>query len=207
MIKAIILFQFLRRDAMFELDEVVEQTAFFTRTGAAAFDSIGDGWQDQNYNRRPLLRYTWRDAIRKIAPARLRRTLAKGRSPCAPKILTPANGAIVAETGMVKGSVALAADSHLWVLVRRKDFDGWWPQGGGAAAVERTQWSVPVTYGGAQDAGFDFEIAALVVAPSTHELWTDWVARVKETGRFPPVPLPPARFVRGEAYRTVKRNQ
>jgi methyltransferase family protein len=200
------LFEFLRRDAMFQLDEVVAQTAFFTRTGAPTFDPFGDGWQDQNYNARPPLRYAWPERVKKMVPARLRRTWAKRRSRCAPKILAPANGAIVADTGSVEGSVSLPADSYLWVLVRRKDFDGWWPQGGAAAAVDGTQWSVPVTYGGPQDAGFDFEIAAVVVGRSTHDLWTDWVARVKETGVFPPVPLPSVDFVLGEVYRTVKRS-
>ncbi len=107
------------------------------------------------------------------------------------------------DTGVVEGSVVMPVDSHLWVLVRRKDFDGWWPQGAGAVTVEESQWSVFVTYGGPQDAGFDFEIAALVVGEATHELWTDWVARVKETGLYPPVRLPGAGFIIGEAYRRV----
>ena len=58
MIKAIILFQFLRRDAMFELVQIVHTTAFFTRTNAPIFDPLGDGWWKQNYNSKPLLRYT-----------------------------------------------------------------------------------------------------------------------------------------------------
>src|SRR6266704_589036 len=38
------LFQFLRRDAMFELEETVQTTAFFARTSAPVFDPVGDGW-------------------------------------------------------------------------------------------------------------------------------------------------------------------
>ena len=90
------LFEFLCRDAMFALDEVVGRTAFFTRTNAPTFDPFGDGWQDQNYNASPLLRYAWRDRIKKMVPARLRRTLAKRRARCVPIILAPANGAMVA---------------------------------------------------------------------------------------------------------------
>ena len=197
------LFQFLRQDAMFELDEVVERTAFFTRTNAPVFDPVGDGWQEQNYNRAPLLRYAWKERIGKRFPARRFRTLAK--NDCAPKILAPASGAMVADAGAVEGSVALPADSYLWVLVRRKDFDGWWPQGGGAVPVAGTQWKLSVQYGGAEDAGFDFEIAAVVVGQSIHELWTDWVARVEETGQFPPVRLPSGNFVHGATYRRVRR--
>jgi len=121
------------------------------------------------------------------------------------EILTPHSGVLVGGVGIVEGSVVLPANSYLWVLVRRKNFDGWWPQGTGAIPVDRGQWRVSVTYGGPQDTGHDFEIASLAVGQSTHELWTDWVARVKETGLFPPVRLPSADFVHGEAYRTVKK--
>lgn len=71
--------------------------------------------------------------------------------------------------------------------------------------MEGNKWSVSVTYGGPQDAGCDFEIAALVVGLATHELWTDWVARVKETGLYPPMQLPAGRFVLGEAHRAVRK--
>src|SRR5256885_11641572 len=67
------LFRFLRREAMFELDEVVQTTAFFTRTSAATFDRFGDGWWLQNYNARPLLRYTWRNGIRRLLPMSMHR--------------------------------------------------------------------------------------------------------------------------------------
>lgn len=206
------LFQLLRRDAMFELDEVVQRTAFFTRTSARTFDPFGDGWSQQNYNARPLWRYAWRDRIRSFLPMStvrsltwLKRSMTRGFPQCAVDILAPQRGASVAGAGIVEGSVVLPADSHLWVLVRRKDFDGWWPQNKGAVSVARTRWKVSVSYGGPQDAGCDFEIAALVVGPPTHELWIDWVARVQETGLFPPVQLPAASFVLGEAYRTVTK--
>jgi hypothetical protein len=205
------LFQFLRRDAMFELDEVVQTTAFFTRTNAPTFDPFGDGWWQQNYNARPLLRYVWKDKIRGLLPAPIRRGLkrraARGTPHSAVDIASPHGGATVTEAGIVEGSVALAADSWLWVLVRRKDFDGWWPQGAGAVPVHENRWSASVTYGGPQDTGCDFEIAALVVGQATHELWTDWAARVRETGLFPPVRLPAAGFVRGAAYRTVTKTR
>jgi predicted O-methyltransferase YrrM len=46
------MFDFIRTDAMFELQEVVETTAFFRRTSAPTFSTVGDGWWLQNYNRR-----------------------------------------------------------------------------------------------------------------------------------------------------------
>jgi hypothetical protein len=52
------LFDFLRADGMFVLDEVVDTTAFFTRTDAPIFCPVGDSWWEQEYNKtrtNPLL--------------------------------------------------------------------------------------------------------------------------------------------------------
>jgi hypothetical protein len=208
------LFQFLRRDAMFELDEIVQTTAFFKRTSAPTFDPFGDGWWRQNYNAKQLLRYTWRDGIKRLLPTsmqrsltRLNRSMTRGFAHCPVDILAPHKAALVHDVGIVEGSAVLPADSYLWVLVHRKDFDGWWPQGAGALQLDRTRWRVSVTYGGPQDAGCDFEIAALIVGQSTHELWLNWVRGVNETGLSPPVQLPSAGLVLGEAYRTVTKTR
>jgi hypothetical protein len=50
------LFDFLSEDAMFALQEIVENTAFFRRTDAPTFSPIGDGWETQRYNQRPFAR-------------------------------------------------------------------------------------------------------------------------------------------------------
>jgi len=204
------LFRFLRGDAMFRLDEVVGATAFFRRTAAPVFDPLGGVWMRQNYNARPLLRYDWKEGLRNLAPRparrawrRLKRGLAAGASPVS--ILAPASGELVGAAGVVQGVATLPGDGRLWVLVHRRDADGWWPQGGGPALFDGAKWSVPVKYGDPADAGSEFEIAALIVRRPTHELWLDWIARLQETGVFPPVPLPPPGFVLGEAWRTVRR--
>ncbi|MHA3024412.1 class I SAM-dependent methyltransferase [Mycobacterium sp. BMJ-28] len=44
------MFQILKADQMWQLDTVVDQTAFFTRTDAPTFDPVGDGWWLQGYN-------------------------------------------------------------------------------------------------------------------------------------------------------------
>ena len=44
------LFDFLRADQMWKLEEVVETTAFFRRTAAPTFPPTGDGWWQQKYN-------------------------------------------------------------------------------------------------------------------------------------------------------------
>lgn len=66
-------------------------------------------------------------------------------------------------------------------------------------------WSVQVNYGGPQDAGFDFELAAVVVTEALHKNWVEWVRDVKNTGLFPPVELPTAPHVLAETFQTVHR--
>jgi hypothetical protein len=46
------LYRFLKKDAMFDLVEVVHTTAFFRRTAAPTFDPLADGWWNQSFNRR-----------------------------------------------------------------------------------------------------------------------------------------------------------
>ncbi|MCW5982407.1 MAG: hypothetical protein KIT09_30250 [Bryobacteraceae bacterium] len=66
-------------------------------------------------------------------------------------------------------------------------------------------WSAQVNYGGPQDAGFDFELAAVVVTQAVHESWLGWVQSVKNTGLFPPVQLPTSPHVLGESFQLVHR--
>ncbi len=73
------LFKFLRQDVMFDLEAVVHQTAFFRRTAAPAFPSDGDGWAEQGYNRTELLRYTWRERLRRYAPESIRKLVRLAR--------------------------------------------------------------------------------------------------------------------------------
>lgn len=51
------LYRFLCADRMFEKLGVTLTTAFFRRTDAPAFDPLGDGWWEQGYNARTLMRY------------------------------------------------------------------------------------------------------------------------------------------------------
>jgi len=61
-----------------------------------------------------------------------------------------------------------------------------------------------VRYGEPCDAGFDFEIAAVVVGATTHRLWMAWVERA-QAGQAAPVELPSSFFLLGENYRIVKK--
>jgi hypothetical protein len=206
------LFEFLRSDSMFRLEEVVRATAFFTRTGAPAFDPMGDGWQEQGYNARTLMRYDWRSRLKGAFPRSVTRHLeafrdrvTNGGSGCSVEIRSPNRGERISESGMVTGTAHLAEDAHLWVLAHRKDVNGWWPQGGGEIAVAGNRWSVQVKYGGPDDAGYDFEIAAVIVHRPVHEQWLEWVRGVQSTGAYPPVQLPRPGVVLSGEYRTVTK--
>lgn len=65
------LFCFLKADEMFELVEVVEQTAFFRRTGAEVFHPLCDGWWLQKYNTGPAASETELEALREQRDALL----------------------------------------------------------------------------------------------------------------------------------------
>lgn len=46
------LYKFVREDEMFEEIEVIDTTAFFSRTEKKTFDPYGDGWWSQGYNKK-----------------------------------------------------------------------------------------------------------------------------------------------------------
>ena len=58
------LFGFLKKETSVVLEEVVVRTAFFRRVNVAA--SGPDGWESQGMNRRTILRYSWRDRLRRL---------------------------------------------------------------------------------------------------------------------------------------------
>jgi hypothetical protein len=58
------LFRFLRMEKGVELEEIAVRTAFFRKTQKGAPQP--DGWERQGINRRPVLRYSWRDQLRRF---------------------------------------------------------------------------------------------------------------------------------------------
>lgn len=58
------LFRFLRMEKALVLEEVAVRTAFFRKT--QEIQPEPDGWQQQRMNRRPVLRYSWRDQLRRV---------------------------------------------------------------------------------------------------------------------------------------------
>jgi hypothetical protein len=198
------LFRFLKEDKMFRLEEVVRATAFFTRTDAPMFDPLGDNWWEQQYNARPLLRYTLSERLRMRIPLRIRRQV-RCLGQCGYRVLVniqePGTEAAVGATGVVTGTASVPRGGNLWVLARRVDMPGWWPQGGGPVQVKDGAWQTGIRYGEAVDVGSTFEIAALIVGSATHAEWMGWYRRAKPH----PIVLPATRYVMGEAFRTVRK--
>jgi precorrin-6B methylase 2 len=58
------MFDFLREESAVALEEVVVRTAFFRRTGV--MEHGPDGWAMQGINRHTILRYAWRDRLRRL---------------------------------------------------------------------------------------------------------------------------------------------
>ena len=58
------MFDFLRKESSVVLDDVVVRTAFFRRAGAV--EHSPDGWALQGINRHTILRYSWRDRLRRM---------------------------------------------------------------------------------------------------------------------------------------------
>jgi Methyltransferase domain len=56
--------RFLRKESSMVLEEVAVRTAFFRKLRES--DLGPDGWQHQAMNRRGILRYSWRDRLRRL---------------------------------------------------------------------------------------------------------------------------------------------
>ena len=68
-------------------------------------------------------------------------------------------------------------------------------------------WVVPDKYGESRDAGFAFEIAAVVVPHAMHVSWMELADSVDGALVFPSVRLPRSEDIIGEAYRAVKKRR
>lgn len=190
------LFRFLKADAMFELIGAVDRAAFFRRTSAPAFPACSDGWEFQGYNKRRLARYIWKEKLKDAVPPALRTRLK--RVPHGPwrrhgyfvRIHEPRQGDRVGASGFVRGTARVPPGAALWLLARRKDQEGWWPQGSGPVAFGGEQWGHPCTYGEAQDVGHEFEIAAVVVDAAAAQRLQRWIDEGRRSGNHPPVAFP-----------------
>jgi len=190
------LFRFLRADAMFDLVDVVEKTAFFERSTAPTFDPLGDGWWLQNYNRR--VRFRWKERVKALIPSAFKRhSQQRARSEQLARagqwfvsVQEPSPNAPVGSTCMVRGSARIPPGTALWLLARRQDQPGWWPQGSGAIDTTHADWSQACKLGEISDVGFPFDLLLLVTRNATAAVLERWIAGAKGGRPTAPLPLP-----------------
>lgn len=128
-----------------------------------------------------------------LAPAAIAQ--AGREEACKVEITDPKTGDSVGPEALVSGEASLPSGTYLWLFVHQKGLAIWWPQGGGAATLERTRWSVLATFGTPQNRGAAFEITALVVDGPASAKLDAWCKTAEETGKYPGMRLPV--FVKG----------
>jgi hypothetical protein len=111
---------------------------------------------------------------------------------CLVTLNDPARDGVEVKKGMtVKGYANIPSGYHLWVLVRRIDFeDVWWPQNEGKIDPKTHEWKVFVTFGQSEDIGWDFCIAALVIKEDDHIKLKDYRKKAMKDGDFRPIEAP-----------------
>ena len=109
---------------------------------------------------------------------------------CKVEITIPAEGSQVAGNALISGIATLPSTGHLWIVSHKVGFNGFWPQGNGAAQIIGKDWDVLVYFGQNGDYG-KFEIIALVVDDQTHQDLENWVRNAPNTNpTYQPIPLP-----------------
>lgn len=120
-------------------------------------------------------------------------------------ITQPAAGATVDHhVVMVRGVAPVKGSEHVWLLARRYDFAPlWWPQREVAVDPQSGRFEGPVTLGGPQDAGWDFDIAAVLADAQAHTQLLDYWKRAMATKDWPPIEMP--RGIQGQMLVKVKK--
>jgi hypothetical protein len=197
------LFRFHRADEMFQLLDVVDKTAFVQRSSKPVFDPLGDGWWLQQYNRRALLRFTWTHKRTALLPRSLRSTTQKTNDPHVPHgdtavvhqpwfvtVSKPEENSRVGQFGVVQGSVCIPPGAHLWLLARRRDQAGWWPQGDRSVDTSSIPGSHQCCYGELSVTGYQFELALLVTDENVSASIEPRMTRCAAGDAPAPMPLP-----------------
>lgn len=101
------------------------------------------------------------------------------------------DGLEVRRTYIVRGTASIPSGAHLWVLARKEDFEGvWWPQAEGKIDPASKEWKVSVTFGIAEDIGWNFEVAAIAVSENSHTILRDYRIKAMKTGDWRPIEMP-----------------
>jgi len=102
------------------------------------------------------------------------------------------DGAKVACERTIEGTAVLPSGAHLWILAHRTDGfeDVWWPQNEARVDPVTRIWKVNVTFGGIQDIGKEFEIAATIVDETQHMQLRNHRKDALKTGKWLPIDMP-----------------
>lgn len=122
------------------------------------------------------------------------------------EITVPTRDGIQVGEGMtVEGKASIPSGNYLWVLAHRiKGYKRvWWPQNEAEIDPVTKKWEVRVVFGGPQDIGYDFGIAAIVVNEKEHLKLQDYQDKAMASGKWRPIPMPPTVFP--PVIRTVKK--
>jgi len=129
-----------------------------------------------------------------------------GQTPIKVKITVPEMDGIKVGMEMdVKGTATIPSGNYLWILAHRiKGFKRvWWPQGEAEIDPVSKKWEAHAVFGGPQDIGYEFEIAAIVVNESEHSKLQNYWTKAMSSGHWPPIPMPPT--VTSPEIRKVKK--
>jgi hypothetical protein len=109
---------------------------------------------------------------------------------CAATIDQPKQGENVGSDGQISGHITIPPGTFAWILARKRDINGFWPQANGAIQVEPDgSFRGFVTYGKDGDKG-PFEIAIAIVDDGVNQALNRWVDRANETQTYPPIRFP-----------------
>jgi hypothetical protein len=111
---------------------------------------------------------------------------------CEVRFTEPAAGSRIGGIPLVRGTATIPRSGHLWILAHKAGFNGFFPQGNGAAQLIGNEWEVLVYLGNKGDYG-QFEIIALVVSDQTHQELENWVQNAPKTQPpYQPITFPTA---------------
>lgn len=121
---------------------------------------------------------------------------------CQIKIIAPLNGSTIGPNPItIEGTAKIPPGTHLWALLGKRGFGGWWPQGNGPIFVLNEEWAVDI-YAGVKDEGTGlwesgtFYVVLMAVNDQTHASLLNWVQNAPNTTpRYQPLlqlptPLP-----------------
>jgi len=112
---------------------------------------------------------------------------------CSVAILSAGSGGGVSQTDTISGVATLPSGVNLWIFTQVKGSKLWWAQGGGDAARVAPgggQWTASATFGLPQEAGKDFNIAAVPVDDDTDVSLTMSARRANAKHNYPGMALP-----------------